>query len=66
MPDLVAARTARDQAADPADAAPFQAELDLLHKRSVMLNVGLLAGAAVVLLLEAGREQRREGHGHAA
>lgn len=66
MPDLVAARTARDGAAAPDAAAPFQAELDKLHHRSVLLNVGLLAGAAGVVLLEAGREQRREGHRHAA
>jgi len=64
MPDLVAAREARDQAV-PAEAPPFQAELDKLHKRSVLLNVSLLFGAAGVILLEAVREQRREGHHHA-
>jgi len=65
MPDLVAAREARDQAV-PAEAPPFQAELDKLHKRSVLLNVGLLFGAAGVILLEAVREQRREGDRDAA
>jgi hypothetical protein len=64
-PDLVAARTARDAAADPAAAAPLQAEFDKLHQRSRMITVVLLAGAAGVILLEAAREQRKE-HDHDA
>lgn len=65
MPDLVAAREARAQAAE-GEAAPLQAKVDALHVLSVRLNAGVLLGGALVILLEAVREQRKEGFRHEA
>lgn len=65
-PDIMAAREMVYGAPDAESAAPHRATLDALHHRSVLMNGAILLGGALVMLLDAVREQSDEERAHAA